>query len=66
MWVLIISLYAAQSLGQVQSQGIIQAPQPSYETCMRERDKVRATWYIDGYRVSPRCIYIKHYNRTQF
>jgi hypothetical protein len=28
MWVLIISLYAAQPLGHVQSQGIIQAPQP--------------------------------------
>jgi hypothetical protein len=66
MWVLIISLYAAQSLGQVQSQGIIQAPQPGYETCMRERDRVRASWHIDGYKVSPRCVYIKHYNRTQF
>lgn len=61
MWVLLISLYLGQPLGQTESRGIIEAPQPSYEQCQRERERIRATWYTDGYRVSPRCIWIKHY-----
>jgi hypothetical protein len=61
MWVLIISLYLPQPLGHVQSRGVIEAPQPSYEACQRERDRVRSTWFIDGYRISPRCIYVKYY-----
>ena len=52
----------SQTLGHAQSKGIIQAPQPSHEVCMRERDRIRATWYTEGYKVSPRCVYIKHYN----
>ena len=63
MWVLIISLYLSQPLGQTQSKGVIQAPQPSYETCIHERDRIKATWYTDGYKVSPRCVFIKHYNQ---
>jgi hypothetical protein len=62
MWVLVISLYLAQPYGQIQSKGIIQAPQTSLEACQRERDRIKATWYTDGYRVSPRCIYLKNYN----
>lgn len=62
MWVLLISLYVHQPLGQTQSKGVIHAPQPSYEQCIHERDRIRTTWYTDGYRVSPRCIYIKHYS----
>jgi hypothetical protein len=62
MWVLVISLYLAQPYGQIQSKGIIQAPQSSYEACLRERDRIKATWYTDGYKVSPRCIYLKNYN----
>jgi len=62
MWILIISMYLAQPLGQTQSKGIIQAPQPDYESCIRERDRIRATWYTEGYKVSPRCVYVKHYN----
>jgi len=61
MWVLIISLYLTQPYGQIQSKGIIQAPQQSYEVCMRERDRIKATWFTDGYKVSPRCIYINNY-----
>jgi hypothetical protein len=61
MWVLIISLYLTQPYGQIQSKGIIQAPQRSYEACMHERERIRATWYTEGYRVSPRCIFIKNY-----
>lgn len=64
MWILIISLYLNQPLGQTQSKGIIQATQTSYEQCQHERDRIRATWYTDGYRVSARCIYLKHYNGT--
>lgn len=63
MWILIISLYLHQSLGQTQSKGYIQAPQPDYETCMKERERIKHTWFTDGYRVSPRCVYIKHYNQ---
>jgi hypothetical protein len=66
MWVLIISLYLHQPLGQTQSKGVIQAPQPSYETCLREKDRIRETWYTDGYKVSPRCIYIKHYSKHNY
>jgi len=62
MWVLIISLYLTQPLGQVQSKGIIHAPQPNYETCLQERDRVKSTWFTNGYRVIPRCVYVKHYN----
>ncbi len=62
MWVLLISLYMQQPLGQTQSKGVIHAPMSSYEQCQRERDRVRAVWYVDGYRVSARCIWVKHYS----
>lgn len=62
MWILIISLYLHQPLGQIQSRGYIEAPQPSYEQCQHERERIQQTWHTDGYRVSPRCIWIKHYN----
>lgn len=62
MWILVISLYLAQPYGQTQSKGIIQAPQHNYEDCQRERARVSATWYTDGYKVSARCIYIQHYS----
>ena len=62
MWILIISLYAHQPLGITQSKGIIQAPQPSYDVCMKERDRIKASWHTDGYTVFPRCVYIKHYS----
>jgi hypothetical protein len=45
----------------VQSKGVIQAPQSSYEQCIKERDRIKEQWRMDGYRVSPRCIYIKYY-----
>jgi hypothetical protein len=61
MWVLVISLYLAQPYGFTQSQGVIQAPQTSYENCVHERERIKATWYTDGYKVSPRCIYVKYY-----
>ena len=62
MWVLLISAYLHQSLGQIQSKGVVQLPQSSYETCLRERDRIQHTWYTDGYRISSRCIYIKYYS----
>jgi hypothetical protein len=62
MWVLIISLFAAQPLGQTQSKGIIHAPHTSYEQCLRERDRVNQHWHMDGYSVRARCIYVKHYS----
>lgn len=62
MWVLLISLYLHQPLGQAQSKGIIHAPQSSYEECQRARDRVQQSWHLDGYRTSARCIYIKHYS----
>lgn len=62
MWVLLISLYLEQGLGQTQSKGVIQAPQTSYEQCMKERDRVRRDWHMEEYRVSARCIYVKHYS----
>lgn len=62
MWVLLISLYLPDSLGQTQSKGMIHAPQPSLERCSREQARVRATWYMDGYQVRARCIYIRHYS----
>jgi hypothetical protein len=64
MWILIISMYVLEPLGQVQSKGAIQAPQTSYEQCMKERDRVRAQWHMDGYRISPRCLYVKHYSTS--
>lgn len=64
MWILLISLYLQQPHGHVQSKGVIHAPQQDYETCIRERNRIQATWYTDGYRVSPRCIYVKHYSNN--
>jgi hypothetical protein len=62
MWVLFISLYMIQPNTElVQSKGVIQAPQSSLEQCYKERDRVKAQWRMDGYRVSPRCVYLKHY-----
>jgi hypothetical protein len=62
MWILFISLYMIQSnTSLVQSKGVIQAPQPSLEQCYKERDRVKEQWHMDGYRVSPRCVYLKHY-----
>ncbi len=62
MWVLIISLYAAQPLGMTQSKGIIHAPTTSYEQCLQERDRVNKNWTLDGYTTRARCIYVKHYS----
>lgn len=62
MWILIISLYVHQPLGQIQSKGIIHAPMKNYELCLKERDKVNQYWYIDGYATKARCVYIKHYS----
>lgn len=62
MWVLLISLYLGQPLGQTESKGIIHAAQPSYEQCLKQRDQVQRTWHLDGYRVSARCVYVKHYS----
>jgi hypothetical protein len=62
MWLLLISLYNPQPLGHVQSKGLLQVPQSSYEVCQRERDRVRSTWYIDGYRLSARCVHVPHYS----
>lgn len=63
MWVLLISLYMNSAIqGQTQSKGMIHAPQSSYEQCLKERDNVQRTWHMDGYRVSPRCVYIKYYS----
>ena len=50
-----------QPNGLTQSRGIIQAPQPSYDQCIKERDRVKEHWHMDGYRVSPRCVYLKNY-----
>ncbi len=62
MWVLLISLYVLQPLGQVQSKGIIHAPQTDYDTCVKSRDTVTKTWQLDAYKISARCTYIKHYS----
>lgn len=62
MWVLLISLYLHQPLAQTQSKGVIHAPHNSYEQCLQARDTVQKSWYMDGYRVSARCIYVKHYS----
>jgi hypothetical protein len=57
-----ISLYMLQPKTEiVQSKGVIQAPQSSYEQCIKERDRIKEQWRMDGYRVSPRCIYLKYY-----
>jgi len=62
MWILFISLYMIQpNTSLVQSKGVIQAPQPSLEQCYKERDRVKEKWHMEGYRVSPRCVYLKHY-----
>jgi len=61
MWVLIISLYMLQPNGLTQSKGIIQAPQLNYEQCIKERNRVKEEWHMDGYRISPRCVYLKNY-----
>lgn len=62
MWILFISLYMIQpNTSLVQSKGVIQAPQSNLEQCYKERDRVKAQWQMEGYRVSPRCVYIKHY-----
>jgi len=63
MWVLIISLYLAQPLGQTQSKGIIHAPQTSHEQCLQERARIQEYWHMNGYRISARCVYIKHYSQ---
>lgn len=63
MWILLISMYMNTSiLGQVQSKGVIQAPQAGYEECLRQRDQVQRTWHMDSYRISARCVYIKYYS----
>lgn len=62
MWVLLISLYVHEPLGHVQSKGVIQAPFAQYESCTRERDRVKSTWRIEGFNISARCIYVPHYN----
>ncbi len=62
MWVLIISLYALEPLGHVQSRGIIHVPQPNLEQCYQSRDTVNRTWHIDQYKTSARCIWVKHYS----
>ena len=62
MWLLLISLYSPLPLGQVQSKGLLQVPTQSYEACTRERDRVRATWFVDGYRLSARCVHVQHYS----
>lgn len=62
MWILMISLYLHEPLGQVQSRGVIEAPMPTYEACTRERDRVKHTWYIDQYKISPRCVYVKYWD----
>lgn len=62
MWILLISLYATQPLGQTQSKGIIHVPMPSIEQCQKERDTVNQHWHIDKYKTSARCIWIKHYS----
>jgi hypothetical protein len=62
MWVLLISLYLPHSLGHVQSKGLIHAPQQSYELCLKARDRVEQTWHMDGYRISSRCVYVRHYS----
>ena len=62
MWILFISLYMIQpNTSLVQSKGVIQAPQSSLEQCYKERDRVKEQWRMDGYRVSPRCVFLKHY-----
>lgn len=61
MWILIISLYMLQPNSFTQSKGIIQAPQSSYEQCIKARDRVKEEWHMEGYRVSPRCVYMKYY-----
>jgi len=62
MWVLLISLYLGQPLGQTESKGLIHAPHTSYEACLRARDHVQRNWQLDGYKVSARCIYVKYYS----
>ena len=62
MWILIISLYAAQGLGQTQSQGIIHVPQTDYNMCLAQRDLARQQLKLDGYTTSARCIHVKHYS----
>ena len=62
MWILFISLYMIQpNTSLVQSKGVIQAPQSSLEQCYKERDRIKEQWRMDGYRVSPRCVFLKHY-----
>jgi len=62
MWILFISLYMIQpNTSLVQSKGVIQAPQSSLEQCYKERDRIKEQWRMEGYRVSPRCVFLKHY-----
>lgn len=61
MWILIISLYMLQPNGSTQSKGIIQAPQSSYEQCIKARDRVKEEWRMEGYNVNPRCVHMKYY-----
>lgn len=62
MWILLISLYALQPLGQVQSKGVIHVPMQNIEQCYKERDQVNSVWRIDKYKTSARCIWIKEYS----
>ncbi len=63
MWVLLISLYLHQPLGQTQSKGVLHAPFVTYEACVTERDRVKREWHMAGYTVSPRCVWVKYYSR---
>jgi hypothetical protein len=62
MWVLLISLALTQPInGQLQSRGIIQLPMKTHNQCVEQRDEIRATWHLDGYRVSARCLRLPDY-----
>jgi len=62
MWILLISLYLHEPLGQTQSKGIIHVPQTSYDDCLKQASKVNQSWHLNGYKTSARCIYVKHYS----
>lgn len=63
MWVLLISLYMNSAIqGQTQSKGVLHAPQSSYDQCLKQRDQVQRTWQLDQYRISARCVYVRHYS----
>ena len=63
MWVLLISMYMTSAInGLTQSKGMIHAPQNNYEQCLQARDQVKERWHMDQYRISARCVYIRHYS----